>query len=336
MNSKAVLVTGGAGYIGSHACKALYQRGFLPITVDNLTNGHREAVQWGPLYVANIDDKSTIQAIIEKYKITSVLHFAGSIDISAGEKSPTTLFYNNVIATLALLETIVTHNIKHVVFSSTCAVYGIPNHIPIDEKTICNPINSYGESKLFIEKVLARYQRSYNLQSVALRYFNAAGADADGQIGELHQHETHLIPVAIEAALTNKPFTIFGNDYNTPDGTAIRDYIHVTDLAEAHVAALEYLLLGGNSCHLNLGSGQGHSVREVIHAIERLTQKKLIIKEEARRPGDAPCLIANPQQAQRALAWKTRHSTLTKIIHTALRWHQNPNFLPNDVPEKTS
>ena len=264
-----ILVTGGAGYIGSHTAKALARAGFTPIVLDNLSEGHRGAVRWGPLIVGDLGDTDLVRTLLAEERIDAVIHFAANAYVGESMTEPARYFHNNVTNSLGLLDAMLEAGVQHIVFSSTCATYGTPLRLPIDEDHPQAPISPYGESKLFVERVLRSYARAYDLRWVALRYFNAAGADPEGEIGEVHDPETHLIPLAIDAAVDrNSDLSIYGHDYETPDGTAIRDFIHVADLASGHVQALKYLLAGGPSLAVNLGTGSGHSVDEVVTMIE--------------------------------------------------------------------
>ncbi len=313
-----VLVTGGAGFIGSHTAKALARAGYQPVVVDDLRTGHRSAVRWGPFVEANIADKTTLCRVFERYRIGAVIHFAASAYVGESMRVPDLYFRNNVGSTLDLLEAMLEAGIPKMVFSSSCATYGNPVTIPIDEDHVQRPVNPYGESKLMCERLIHWYGNAYALKWVALRYFNAAGADPDGDLGEEHDPETHLIPLAIGAAMGTVPrLEIYGTDYETPDGTAIRDYIHVSDLADAHVAALRYLEDGGGSTALNLGTGLGHSVAQVVSAVEKLSGQRVPIQEQPRRPGDPACLIADAGKAARVLGWRPEHSTLEQIVKTA-------------------
>lgn len=317
-----VLVTGGAGYIGSHTCKALAHAGYLPVTIDNFVYGHDWAVKWGPLEEGDIGDPEFVERVVREHRIEAVVHFAAYAYVGESMSEPAAYFRNNVINSLSLLETMHSCGVRTIVFSSTCATYGLPEEVPIGEEHPQRPVNPYGESKLFLERTLNWYEAAYKLRSVALRYFNAAGADPDGEIGEDHDPETHLIPLAIAAALGQGPeLRVFGNDYPTPDGTAVRDYVHVTDLASAHVKALDYLLRGGTSTALNLGTGIGRSVREVIAAVERASRRRVPMHEAPRRAGDPPLLIAAPGQAREILGWEPKLSDIDSIVTTALRWH---------------
>ena len=321
--SKAILVTGGAGYIGSHACKALAGAGYLPVVYDNLSRGHREAVRWGPLVEGDLADGRHLAETLRRHDIAAVMHFAAYAYVGESMAQPGLYFRNNVANSLVLLEAMREAAVKRIVFSSTCATYGTPAAIPIRESAPQQPVNPYGESKLMIERALHWHGVAHGLAHVALRYFNAAGADPDGEIGEHHDPETHLIPLVLDAALGRRAqIDIYGTDYGTPDGTAIRDYIHVTDLAAAHVQALGYLERGGASTALNLATGQGHSVREVVAAAERVTGRRIPQREVARRPGDPPCLVADATLANRVLGWTPRLSDLDTIIATAWTWHK--------------
>ena len=318
-----VLVTGGAGYIGSHACKALAAAGYTPITLDNLVYGHEWAVQWGPFVEADLGDRARLRDVLQDYQVEAVMHFAAYAYVGESMQDPGKYFANNVANTLALLDTMRVGGVKRIVFSSTCATYGLPERVPIDEEHPQKPVNPYGESKLFVERALKWYGVAHGFESAALRYFNAAGADPDGKIGEDHEPETHLIPLVIQAALGMRSYVeIFGTDYPSADGTAIRDYIHVTDLAAAHVKALEHLVGGGRSLALNLGTGQGYSVKEVISSVERVSGRAVPTRDAPRRPGDPPMLVAQPGMAAKLLEWVPRYSDLDTIVATALRWHE--------------
>jgi UDP-glucose-4-epimerase GalE len=319
--SKTVLVTGGAGYIGSQTCKFLYQSGFQPVTYDNLVYGHRWAVQWGPLIEGDLSNKNLLLQTIKEHNIESVIHFAAYAYVGESVLNPVKYFNNNIVNTLNLLDALRLAEIKQLVFSSTCATYGTPDKNPIDESHPQKPVNPYGESKLFIEKALHWHDVAYDLKSVALRYFNAAGADPDNEIGEDHMPETHLIPLILQTLTGQRSHVeIFGTDYPTPDGTAIRDYIHVLDLANAHVRALEYLQNRGKSTALNLGTGKGYSVREVISAVEKITGEKVPFRESDRRAGDPSVLVADARKAHEVLGWKAEHSALDYIVSTAWSW----------------
>jgi UDP-arabinose 4-epimerase len=321
--SKQVLVTGGAGYIGSHTCKALAAAGYTPVAFDNLGSGHRGAVRWGPFEEADLSDRIHIENILRTYKIDAVIHFAAYAYVGESMGAPGKYFRNNVVNTLNLLEAMETVGVKRLVFSSTCATYGVPTAEKIAEDHPQRPVNPYGESKLFIEKALHWYGVAHRFQWMALRYFNAAGADPEGEIGEHHDPETHLIPNAIFTALGRRPtLQIMGTDYPTHDGTAIRDYIHVTDLADAHVRALRYLEAGGAPTALNLGTGTGYTVWEVVDMVQRISGAKINVTREARREGDPPMLLAAPGRARQLLGWNPQWSKLETIVQTALNWHK--------------
>ena len=321
-----ILVTGGAGYIGSHTAKLLARAGFEPVVLDNLSEGRPSAVKWGPLIRGDLENIELVRAVLTNYKIQAVIHFAASAYVGESMRSPRKYFRNNVVNSLNLLNAMTDAGIKHMVFSSTCSVYGMAATVPIPEHYAQEPVNPYGESKRFVERALHWHSEAYGLRSIALRYFNAAGADPEGEIGEDHDPETHLIPLAIEAGSgAARRLEVYGTDYPTPDGTAIRDYIHVTDLAEGHVRALIYLLDGNKSAVLNLGTGIGHSVLEVMSEVERTCKQKIEFHEAPRRPGDPPVLVANPTRARELLDWHPRYSGLDALIETAWRWQQLRN-----------
>ncbi|TVQ90848.1 MAG: UDP-glucose 4-epimerase GalE [Chromatiaceae bacterium] len=318
-----ILVTGGAGYIGSHTCKALAQAGYRPIAYDNLSYGHRWAVRWGPLEDGDISDRAHLDAVIAQYQPAAVMHFAAFAYVGESVRDPGKYYRNNVAGSLTLLEAMRDHGIRQCVFSSTCATYGVPQQSPIPEDHPQRPINPYGASKLMIERILQDFDAAHGLRSIALRYFNAAGADPDAEIGESHDPETHLIPLVLDAAAGRRPaITIYGDDYDTPDGTCIRDYIHVTDLAQAHVLALQTLLRGAGSTAYNLGNGHGYSVREVIDRAAQITARPIPRERSARRPGDPPTLVGDAQRIRRELGWQPRYADLDSILSTAWQWHQ--------------
>ncbi len=318
-----VLVTGAAGYVGSHACKALARRGLQPVGLDNLERAGLRDLPWGPLEVADTRDRGALDAILRRHRPEAVMHFAAYAYVGESVAEPGRYYYNNVLGTLTLLESLRQAGVGRFVFSSTCATYGIPSRVPLDEDHPQAPINPYGSSKLMVERILADFDRAHGLQSVALRYFNAAGADPDGEIGECHEPETHAIPLAIRAALGRLPrFHVFGTDYPTPDGSAIRDYVHVSDLADAHVLALEYLLAGGSSTALNLGTGLGHSVLQVVAAVEAETGQHVTLERAARRPGDPAVLVADAARARATLGWTPAITDLREIVRTAVAWER--------------
>lgn len=319
-----ILVAGGAGYIGSHTAKELARSGYEPVVLDNLCHGHRWAVRWGSLETVDLADLEGLRNVFKKYRIGAVIHFAAFAYVGESMNAPSEYFRNNVVNTLNLLDQMREHGVSNIVFSSTCATYGTPQRTPIAEDHPQHPVNPYGESKLMVERILKWYGAAYPLSWTALRYFNAAGADPDGEIGEVHSPETHLIPRAIAAAHLDLPeLELFGTDYETPDGTAVRDYIHVTDLATAHVKALKRLASGAPSGAFNLGTGRGHSVREVIASIERVGQRKVPLRESPRRSGDPPMLVADASLANRELDWDARFSSLDTIVETAASWYQS-------------
>jgi UDP-arabinose 4-epimerase len=325
-----VIVTGGAGYIGSHACKALAEAGYRPITVDNLCLGHRRFVKWGPLIEADVRDTATLIDIMHRFEAVGVMHFAAFAYVGESVIHPAKYYDNNVTATLSVLAAMRETGLSKLVFSSTCAVYGTPSSPPITEETQPKPVNPYGRSKLMCETILADYASAYGIKPVVLRYFNASGADHSGLIGEDRQVETHLIPRAIMWLLGHVPdFCVFGADYPTPDGTAIRDYIHVNDLADAHVRALGYLLNGGAPRTFNLGVGTGYSVKQVLDMISSVTGQPIASPDGPRRPGDPPCLIADAGLALRLLGWTPSLSDLRTIIETAWTWHQITHPMPS-------
>jgi UDP-arabinose 4-epimerase len=317
-----ILVTGGAGYVGSHACKALAQAGHHPIVYDNLSRGHRSLVKWGPFEQGDILDQARLDEVLGRHQPDGVLHFAAFAYVGESVEDPALYYQNNVVGSHCLLEAMRRHGIGPLVFSSTCATYGPPLRTPIDEDHPQQPVNPYGATKLAMERMLRDYGQAYGLRWAALRYFNAAGADADGEIGEMHEPETHAIPLAIFAALGRIPsFQLYGTDYPTPDGTAVRDYIHVTDLAAAHVAALDYLAGGGQSLAVNLGTGHGTSVLEVIRAVERVTGRPVPTTHCARRAGDPSALVADGSRARYILRWTPQYQSTKSIIASAWRWH---------------
>ena len=315
-----VLVTGGAGYIGSHACKELAARGLQPIAFDNLSRGNRGAVRWGPLALGDLANPDDLHRAMTEYAIDAVLHFAAFAYVEESVAAPGRYFQNNVAGSLNLLDVMVERGVKSLVFSSTCAVYGDPKSIPIDETAPTMPINPYGEGKLQVERLLHWYERAHGLRWVALRYFNAAGADPDGEIGECHDPETHLLPLTIQAAFGQRHLQVRGTDYPTKDGTAIRDFVHVSDLAEAHVLALNYLDQNGPSGAFNLGTGTGYTIREVIEEVQRNSNRLVAWRNAERRVGDPVALIADPSRANTFLGWQPSRSDLPTIVRTALNW----------------
>ena len=315
-----ILVTGGAGYIGSHACKALAAEGHTPITYDNLSRGNQWAVKWGPLEKGHIADTTRLSEVLEKYKPQALMHFAAYAYVGESVKDPSLYYSNNFCGTAALLRTLVAFQCLPVVFSSTCATYGVPEQTPISETHPQRPINPYGQSKLFVEQLLRDLNVAHGLPWVALRYFNAAGADAEGDIGEAHDPETHLIPLALTAAQKGGVLQVFGNDYDTPDGTCVRDYVHVSDIADAHVKALTYLLANGESCAFNLANSRGYSVSEVVSTAERVCGEPIDVKISQRRPGDPAILIGDAHRARTILGWNPSRSDLERQIRDGWNW----------------
>jgi UDP-glucose-4-epimerase GalE len=320
----SVLLVGGAGYVGSHAAKFLAQKGYLPVVFDNLGRGHREAVKWGPLEVGDLMDRPRLDEVLARHAPRAVMHLAAYAYVGESVADPALYYQNNVAGTLNLLEAMRTARVRHLVFSSSCATYGLPRALPIVEDQPQEPISPYGRSKLMVEQILADYSAAYDLRAVSLRYFNAAGADRDGEIGERHEPETHLIPIVLEVAAGRRAAVpILGGDYPTRDGTCVRDYIHVTDLARAHHLALHYLLAGGASVNLNLGNGTGYSIHEIIEAARRVTGKRIDIERLERRPGDPPELVAGSTKARKILGWQPVDSSLDNIIATAWKWYSS-------------
>ncbi len=316
-----ILVTGGAGYIGSHACKALAKAGYTPVTFDNLVYGHRWAVQWGPLEEGDVLDRARLDEVFRKYGPEAVMHFAAYAYVGESMENPARYYRNNVAGSLTLMEVARDRGVQRFIFSSTCATYGMPRRIPIPEDHPQDPISPYGASKLMVERMLQDFERAYGMRSVSLRYFNAAGADPAGETGEDHDPETHLIPLVLDAAAGRRPHvTVLGDDYETPDGTCIRDYIHVTDLAEAHVLALRALQAGSAGSAYNLGNGIGFSVKEVIEAARRVTGRNFTVKVGPRRRGDPPRLVGEATRAVAELGWRPRHHDLETILSTAWDW----------------
>ncbi|MEM8793680.1 MAG: UDP-glucose 4-epimerase GalE [Pseudomonadota bacterium] len=326
-----VLVFGGAGYIGSHACKLLAARGFTPVVFDNLSEGHRDFVKWGDLIVGDIANLDSVTSAIETVAPAAAIHFAAYAYVGESVTDPAKYYRNNIAGSLNVIEAARAAGNLPLIFSSTCAIYGLPDRDVIDETLPKAPINPYGRTKWVVEQALSDFSEAYGLRSVSLRYFNASGADEEGEIGEAHRDETHLIPRAILSGLGRlDDFHVFGDDYETPDGSAVRDYIHVTDLAEAHVAACEYLLDGGNTDQFNVGVGQGYSVLEIVDAVSRHLETPVPHKIVPRRAGDPPALIANPEKIRQRLGFETRHSSLENIISTAVAWHRK-NWRPGDL-----
>ena len=323
----SVLVCGGAGYIGSHTVHQLLERDTEVVVIDNLSTGHIESINNVKFYQGDIRNKEILDKVFTENRINAVVHFAADALVVESMRDPLKYFNNNVYGMQVLLEAMVKHGTDKIVFSSTCATYGEPKILPISENNETNPINPYGESKLIMEKMMKWVDEIHHIRYVSLRYFNAAGAIEDGSIGEDHKYETHLIPLVLQVPLGQRKYVnIFGNDYNTKDGTCIRDYIHVMDLADAHILALDYLRNGNESNIFNLGNGNGFSVKEIILAAQKVTCKEIKVEMSARRPGDPPELVASNEKAKNVLNWNPKYVNIEHIIETAWRWHRNhPN-----------
>jgi UDP-glucose-4-epimerase GalE len=316
-----ILVTGGAGYIGSHVCKELSKEGFNPVTYDNLDNGDLSSVKWGPFERGDILNTSQLCSVLKKYRPKAVMHFAALAYVEESFSNPLKYYRNNIFGSQSILDSMIYENINYLIFSSTCATYGVPKNQKIDEKCDQIPISPYGTSKLIVEETLRQPKYANKIKSISLRYFNASGADPDGEVGESHDPETHLIPKTIEVSRgLSKYLNVYGNDYDTPDGTCIRDYIHVTDIARAHILALHFILKSKKSDVFNLGTGKGFSVNKIIKEIERQSGKKIKIKIIKRRNGDPAILIANADKAKKILKWEPKYSSIRQIINTALSW----------------
>ena len=323
MNFKTILIIGGTGYIGSHMVKLLQKTGCHVVVLDDLSNGFRDAVPEVELVVGSIADVGLLKSLFARYQFDAVIHFASFIQVSESISHPQKYYKNNVVSTLTLLNAMREAGVSRLIFSSTAAVYGNPVYLPIDENHPKEPINPYGKSKWMVEQVLEDYDRAYGLKSVCLRYFNAAGADPEGKLGERHEPETHLIPLVLQAASgRRKTISVFGGDYDTPDGTCIRDYIHVSDLCDAHLLALNHLMAGGNSERFNLGNGQGFSIKEVIETAEKVTGKQIAVDYQPRREGDPARLIADSTKIRKQLNWQPKRADLSTIIQDAWVWEQ--------------
>ncbi|MGE4212710.1 MAG: UDP-glucose 4-epimerase GalE [Candidatus Methanomethylophilaceae archaeon] len=328
-SKRKILVAGGAGYIGSHTVKELVKRGYEVTVLDNLSNGHMTSLE-GVKYVnGDIGDYDKVNKLLQSKEIDAVIHFAALAYVGESVSNPRKYYDNNVVKGKAFLDAVVDSGVKKIVFSSSCATYGIPEEIPISEDEKQWPVNPYGWTKLMFEQMMKDYDEAYDLRYISLRYFNAAGADADGSIGETHNPETHVIPILLQNILgIRKKFSVFGTDYDTRDGSCIRDYIHVTDLADAHIKAIEYLFEKNESDYFNLGSGEGISVLELIRVVERITGKRLNVVFEDRRPGDPDILIADNSKAKVALGWNPVHSSIDNIVRTAWGWHTRDDSDP--------
>jgi len=324
--NKYILVIGGAGYIGSHVNKELSKKGYRSLIYDNLSTGNLESLQWGDFILGDLGDTEHLRLVFQKYDIAAVMHFAACAYVEESMVNPRKYYVNNVVNTLNILNIMQDFNVDKFIFSSTCATYGNPVEIPIPESHPQKPINPYGQSKLMVENILNDYSKTYDFKYASLRYFNAAGADPDMKIGEIHDPETHLIPLVLDSAIGKRPnIKIFGTDYDTPDGTCIRDYIHVTDLSIAHIQGLEYLMSGGVSQVFNLGNDKGYTVREVIEVAKKVTGKEISVIEDKKRPGDPPVLVGSAEKAKQVLSWKPKFFELQQIIDTAWKWHKKMN-----------
>ena len=325
--TKNVIVTGGAGYIGSHACKALRDAGYTPVTVDNLSTGWQDAVKFGPFEHCDLLDRAALDAVFEKYAPIAVMHFAAFSQVGESMQDPAKYWRNNVMGSLTLIEAATAAKCENFVFSSTCATYGDQDNVVLDENSTQLPINSYGASKKAVEDILANFEQAFGLNHVIFRYFNVAGGDPDGEVGEFHQPETHLIPLMLDAIAGKRDaLTIFGTDYDTPDGTCIRDYVHVCDLVDAHVLGLKWLLDGKGSRVFNLGTGDGFSVREVIDHSRAVTNQEVPYIEGERRAGDCTKLVSGSERAVTELGWKPKRSNLAEMIADAWKWHQTGHY----------
>ncbi|MCI9542317.1 MAG: UDP-glucose 4-epimerase GalE [Lachnospiraceae bacterium] len=322
-----ILVVGGAGYIGSHTNKELNRRGYQTLIYDNLVYGHKESVKWGKLEVGDLAEEEHLERIFQENSIDAVLHFAAYAYVGESVAKPAKYYKNNVCNTIQLLDIMRKYQVNHIIFSSTCATYGVPDKMPITEDMPQKPVNPYGATKWMVERILEDYRKAYGINYCCLRYFNAAGADPEGELGESHMPETHLIPLILDAASGKREsISIFGTDYPTKDGTCIRDYIHVSDLADAHIRALEYLKQGGESTCFNLGNGNGDSVRHVIEVVKQVTGKEFKVKEEKRRAGDPPVLIGSAEKAEKVLGWKPKYAEIETIVEHAWKWHENKEY----------
>ncbi len=325
--SDTILVTGGAGFVGSHTVRLLAGHGFVPVVLDDLSEGHREAVSSAELVEGDLGDESLLDRLFERHRFSAVLHFAGRCYVGESVRDPLRYYRENVAKAVPLLSRVVDAGVRRFVFSSSCGVYGDPRQLPMSEDHPCRPVNPYGHTKLFVERMLQGLENSHGLRWAALRYFNAAGASSDGRLGESHDPETHLIPRTLRAALGREPeLTIYGTDYPTPDGTCVRDYVHVEDLARGHLAALQWLAGGQRSGAFNLGTGKGWSVREVVAAAQRVCGRPIPCREGPRRQGDPPELVADASRAERELGWRARHRNLDRTVADAWRWLRNPRY----------
>jgi len=333
-DNEYILVTGGAGYIGSHTNKALDRCGYKTVVLDNLVNGHHELVKWGEFVEGDLKDLDTVCAVFKKYSIKAVMHFAAFAYVGESMEHPQRYYANNVANTINLLSVMNEFNVRNIIFSSSCTTYGEPEELPITEDHSQNPVNPYGRSKLMVERILQDSQKAYGLRYVILRYFNAAGADPDAELGEWHEPETHLIPLVLDAAAGKKDcIKVLGTDYDTKDGTCIRDYIHVSDLAEAHVLGLEYLFKGNEEGVFNLGNGNGYSVKEIIETAGKITGRKINVINSDRRLGDPAALVGSSKKAESILGWSPAYSDIEKIVGSAWVWHRKKNLLVKEKRE---
>lgn len=318
-----LLIVGGAGYIGSHTNKMLAQLGYKTIVLDNLIYGHRHFVKWGIFMEGDIADRNLLDNLFQKYPIKAVMHFSAFAYVGESVQHPSKYYNNNVVNTINLLDTMVKHDVKHFIFSSTCATFGEPSYLPIDEKHPQNPMSPYGKSKLMVEQILADYEHAYDLKHIILRYFNASGADPDCEIGEDHTPETHLIPLVLDAAIGKRDsISVFGTDYDTEDGTCVRDYIHINDLAKAHILGLEWMLKHNQSNQFNLGNGEGFSVKQIIDVVKKVTNRDFTINYADKRDGDPATVIGSYEKVKEVLGWEPEFNTIESIIDTAWAWHQ--------------
>ena len=323
MSDQKILVVGGAGYIGSHTNKILSRAGYETLVLDNLSYGHRDFVKWGQLVEGDMADEDLLDSIFTQHDIIAVMHFSAFIAVGESVQKPGLYYDNNVSKTVTLLNKMVRYGVSYFIFSSTCAIMGEPQYLPLDEEHPRNPINPYGWSKYMVEQILKDFELAHGLKSTILRYFNASGADPDCEIGEKHDPETHLIPLILDAAMgLRENITVFGKDYATRDGTCIRDYIHVNDLAQAHLLALDWMIQNQKCNHFNLGNGEGFSVKEIIEVVEKVTDTKIPVKVGDRREGDAASLIGSSEKARRVLGWKPQLDSIEDIVSTAWNWHR--------------
>ena len=320
-----VLITGGAGYIGSHICKIFFDAGFVPVTFDNLSKGNKWSVKWGPLELGDLSDEVRLKCLFEKYSFIGVIHLAALSNVEQSCANPNLYYKNNVLGSFNLLQKMIEFKVKNIVFSSTAAVYGSPFYLPIDEKHSTQPINPYGDTKLTTEKLIYNYSKAYELNFISLRYFNVSGSDFLNKIGEAHNPETHVIPLALASIKENNVFKIYGDDYNTKDGTCIRDFIHVKDLGDAHLLSFKKLLSSGVNKFINVGCGKGFSIYEIIESVKEVTNMQLLTSVVKRRVGDPDVLISNIDKAKKLLGWKPKYSDINLIISDSWNWYKSYN-----------